>query len=55
MNQMGEADWRRLSEKERQKKLMEIKMKERRLKDEGKLDEAKELLKGLIDAEQGMC
>ena len=53
MNQVGEAEWNRMNERERQRKLMEIKMQERRLREEGKLDEAKELLKGLIDAEQG--
>ena len=53
MNQVGEAEWNRMNERERQRKLMEIKMQERRLREEGKLDEAKELLKGLIDAKQG--
>lgn len=53
MNQVGEAEWNRLNEREKQRKLMEIKMQERRLREEGKIDEAKELLKGLVEAELG--
>lgn len=53
MNQMGEAQWAELSEKQRQQKLMEIKMKERQLRDEGKLDEARELINHLLKSEQG--
>jgi len=35
MRQFGEDEWKRMSEKERQKKLMEMKMKERKLRKEG--------------------
>lgn len=42
--QLGEDEWRRLSEKERQRLLMEMKLKERRLRREGRLDELNALL-----------
>ena len=41
---MGEAEWNRLSEQERQRRLMELKLKERKLRREGKYDEAAALL-----------
>lgn len=44
MNEMGEADWLRLTDLERQKKILEFKRKERRLRREGKFDEAASLL-----------
>ena len=44
MFQMGEAEWNRLSDLERQRLLMELKLKERRLRREGKYDEAAALL-----------
>ncbi|XP_067683441.1 ciliary rootlet coiled-coil protein 2-like [Haliotis asinina] len=44
ISEMGEADWLRLSEKERQRKLMELKLKQRQLKKQGLLDEAAALL-----------
>ncbi|XP_046580730.1 uncharacterized protein LOC124288178 isoform X2 [Haliotis rubra] len=44
ISEMGEADWLRLSEKERQRKLMELKLKQRQLKKRGLLDEAAALL-----------
>ena len=53
MNQVGEAEWNSIQEKERQQKLMEFKLQEKRLREEGKLEEANQLLKDLIDAEQG--
>ena len=37
MKQMGEADWKRLSEEERQRRLMQAKLRERQLRREGKL------------------
>lgn len=39
MKEHGEAEWNRMSEKQRQKKLIELKLKERQLRREGKLDE----------------
>ncbi|GFS04525.1 trichohyalin-like [Elysia marginata] len=44
IREMGEADWSRLSDLERQKKLLELKMRERRLRREGKMDELAGLL-----------
>ena len=40
MKQMGDAEWATLSERERQAKLLKLKLQERRLRQEGKLDEA---------------
>ena len=44
MREMGEADWSRLSDLERQRKLVELKMRERRLRREGRMDELAQLL-----------
>ena len=40
MKQMGEKEWAALSEKERQARLVKLKLQERKLREEGKLDEA---------------
>ena len=42
--QMGEAEWYRLSEAERQKRLMELKLKERMLRQQGRHDDAADLI-----------
>lgn len=42
--QLGESEWQRLSELERQKKMMELKLKERQLRREGKFDEISQIL-----------
>ena len=42
--QMGEKNWQNLSERERQRKLMEMKLKERQLRRDGKYDELAALL-----------
>lgn len=44
MKQMGAAEWAALSERERQAKLLKLKLQERKLRQEGKLDEASRLL-----------
>ncbi|XP_060082221.1 trichohyalin-like [Ylistrum balloti] len=44
IKQLGEADWKLMSEKERQKKLMELKLKERQLRRDGKFDELARIL-----------
>ncbi|RUS75677.1 hypothetical protein EGW08_016571 [Elysia chlorotica] len=44
MQEMGEAEWSRLSDLERQRKLVELKMRERRLRREGRTDELAQLL-----------
>ena len=43
MKQMGDAEWAALSERERQAKLLKLKLQERKLRQEGKLDEASRL------------
>ncbi|XP_074646022.1 uncharacterized protein LOC141902273 [Tubulanus polymorphus] len=44
MKQHGEAEWKRMSDLERQKKIMEMKLKEKQLRKEGKLDELNALM-----------
>ena len=44
MKQMGDAEWAALSERERQAKLLKLKLQERKLRQEGKLDEASRLV-----------
>ncbi|KAJ8301441.1 hypothetical protein KUTeg_020428 [Tegillarca granosa] len=44
MRQLGESEWNRLSDLERQKKLTELKLKEKQLRREGRLDELAEIL-----------
>lgn len=41
---MGDAEWAKLSERERQARLMKMKLEERKLRNEGKLDEVARLL-----------
>ena len=42
--QLGETEWNRLSEKERQRRVLELKMKERQLRKAVKIDEANALI-----------
>ena len=42
--QMGEKDWERLTELQRQRKILKMKKKERRLRREGKMDEINALM-----------
>lgn len=42
--QLGESEWQRMSELERQKKMMDLKLKERQLRREGKFDEISQIL-----------
>lgn len=53
MKQMGEADWNRLSDLERQKKILQMKMEEKRLRKEGKLDEVAALYGKFLDDSEG--
>ena len=41
---LGDAEWAQLSEQERQKRLVKLKLEERRLRKEGQLDELHRLL-----------
>ena len=50
--QVGEAEWARLSEQERQTRLAKLKLQERRLRQQGRFDDAAALLgEGLKNAE----
>ena len=46
--QMGEAEWADMNEKERQQKLLRIKLEQKKLKREGKVDEASRILNELL-------
>lgn len=49
---MGAAEWARLSEQERQARLAKMKLQERRLRQQGRFDDAAALLgEGLKNAE----
>ena len=43
-SQLGESNWNRMSETERQRKIFSLKLRERQLRKEGKIDEANALL-----------
>lgn len=40
MKQMGDAEWAALSERERQIRLVKLKLQEKKLREEGRMDEA---------------
>ena len=52
MKQHGEREWAEMSEKQRQKKLIELKLKERQLRKEGKLDEIANLIGSHLENEK---
>ena len=47
--QIGENNWNNMSERERQRRLMELKLKERQLRRDGKYDELATLLGTWLD------
>lgn len=53
MKQIGAEEWARLTEKERQARLMKLKLQERRLRQEGKSEEAYALLGQGIQNQEG--
>ena len=50
---MGEDEWNKLSDQEKQRKIVELKMKEKKLREEGKMDEAVALFDKLMDNDEG--
>ena len=50
---MGEDEWNKLSDQEKQRKIVELKMKEKKLREEGKTDEAAALFDKLMDNDEG--
>ena len=54
ISQIGEADWAAMSEKERQARIMKLRLQERKLRQEGKIDEATALLTQGIKNQEGM-
>ena len=53
MKEYGELEWARLSEKQRQQMLVRQKLKERKLRREGKFDEIEAMLAGVKETEEG--
>ena len=53
MKQIGEAEWNHLSERERQRHLVRIRVEERRLRREGKVDEVAVMLEQHLHNQQG--
>lgn len=51
---MGEAEWLRLSEAERQKRLMELKLKEKMLRQQGRHDDAADLIRQHLKDSEAM-
>nr|XP_006823325.1 PREDICTED: trichohyalin-like [Saccoglossus kowalevskii] len=54
MKQMSEAEWNRLSEKERQERILKMKLELRRLLEEGKQDEVARLLGDVIETQNAL-
>ena len=54
IKQTGEVEWARLSERERQARLMKLKLQERKLRQENKFDEAGALLSQGIKDQSGL-
>ena len=54
MKEYGELEWARLSEKQRQQMLVRQKLKERKLRREGKFDEIEAMLAGVKETEEGI-
>ena len=50
---MGEDEWNKLSDQEKQRKIVELKMKEKKLREEGKTNEAAALFDKLMDNDEG--
>nr|XP_039263423.1 trichohyalin-like isoform X2 [Styela clava] len=55
LRQFGEKEWNDLSEIERQRKVFEIKMKERKLRQEGKMNEAAALISSMIKSDEDLA
>ena len=54
LKKLGENQWAALSEKERQKRIMQIKQREKKLRRQGKHDELAKLFENLAVTEQGI-
>ena len=53
MKKFGEKEWVAMTEKERQRKIMQIKQKEKKLRRQGKFDDLAKLFLNLAITEQG--
>lgn len=50
--QVGEGEWSKLSDKEKQRRIIELKMKEKKLRQEGKTDEVIDLYDKLVESDE---
>ena len=48
-NKFGEGEWEKMTPQEKQRHLVKLKLQNRKLRQEGRLEEANELLGGLLD------
>ncbi len=53
MKQYGSRQWEEMTERERQAKLVKLRLQERKLRQEGKFDEAAALLGPLMEDQTG--
>ena len=53
VKQVGEAEWQQMSERKRQMNLVKLRLEEKKLRTEGRYDEAALLLGQLVDNEAG--
>jgi hypothetical protein len=49
---MGEDEWNKLSDSEKQKKIVELKMKERKLRQEGNVEEAAAIFEKVLENDE---
>lgn len=52
MKEHGETEWNRMTEKQRQRKLIDLKLKERQLRREGKMDEIANIIGSHLENEK---
>ena len=55
MKEYGEREWAEMTEKQRQKKLIELKVKERQLRKEGKMLEIANIIGSHLENEKCKC
>lgn len=52
--EMGEDEWNKLSDAEKQRKIVELKMKERKLRQEGNVEEAAAIFEKVLENDECM-
>jgi len=54
IKEIGEDNWNKLSDEEKQRRMVEIKLKEKRLREEGRVEEATQLYGDLSEDNESM-